>query len=89
MEFFNLDQGDKIKRNENISNMIGEQNINCQLVKSGKKFKLCILQSENISTLFIHTQSGSVEELKADKEYVVSGTIKAVDEKGKQQEGVC
>ena len=81
-EFYLLDQGKTVSENESIHNILKGKNINCQFVKSRKKFKLCVLQSENIPAVFIDTQSGGLEELKVNKEYVVSGTINVVNEKG-------
>lgn len=85
-EFYMINQGREISRDESIHNVIKGQKISCQFMESGQKFKLCILQSENIPALFINTQSGGLKELKADKEYEVSGTVKAVDENGENEE---
>lgn len=85
-EFFIIHQGEKITGNEKIGDLLKEQNIDCQFVESKEKFKLCILQSENIPAVFIDTWSGGLKELKADKEYIVSGTVNVVDESGQWQE---
>lgn len=81
-EFYVINQKKKISHNESIDRILKGQRISCQLMKKGQKFQLCILQSENISALFIHTQSGGLEQLKADKEYIVPGTVNAVNAQG-------
>ena len=86
-EFYILDQGKKISRNESIEGVWQDKKISCQLTSSGEKFKLCVLKSENIPALFIDTNSGGIEELKADKEYRVSGTVKAVSSEGIWENG--
>ena len=43
---------------------------------------LSVLQSANISTIFITTQSGSLENIYADKEYKERGKIRVYDESG-------
>lgn len=81
-EFYVINQGEKISHDENIHNILKGQKISCQFMESGKKFKLCVLQSENIPALFLDTKSGGLEELKADKNYIVSGTVNAVSKDG-------
>ena len=81
-EFYILDQGKKISRNESIEGVLQDRKSSCQLTASGEKFKLCVLKSANIPALFLDTNSGGIEELKADKEYRVSGTVKAVGTDG-------
>lgn len=85
-EFYIINQGKKISQNESIHNILKGQKISCQFMESRKKFKLCVLQSENIPALFIDTESGGLKELKADKEYMVSGTISAVGADGEWEQ---
>lgn len=85
-EFYVINQKKKVTQNESILGIIKEQNISCQFMETGEKFKLCILQSENVPALFIDTRSGGLKELKENKEYVVSGTISAVSAKGEWEE---
>ena len=86
-EFYVINQGKKISGNESIEGILQGRKVSCQLTASGEKFKLCILKSENIPALFIDTNSGGIEELKADKEYKVSGTVKAVSCDGVWEDG--
>lgn len=81
-EFYMINQGKKISRGESIHDILNGEKISCQFMDSGKKFKLCVLQSEHIPAIFIHTESGGLKELKADKEYRVSGTVTAVNADG-------
>ena len=85
-EFYMINQGKKISRGESIHDILRGQKISCQFMDSGQKFRLCVVQSENIPALFIDTESGGLEELKADKEYRVSGTIRAVNEDGDRED---
>ena len=78
-EFYVVKQGRYISKNENISDIIKNQKVECQLAKSGKQFQLCIMQSENIPAMFIDINNNSLEELKADKEHEVSGKMRVID----------
>lgn len=81
-EFYIINQKKKVSQDESVHEIIKGQKISCQFMESGEKFKLCILQSENIPALFVETKSGGLEELKENKEYVVSGTVNAVSAQG-------
>ena len=85
-EFYILAQEKKISHGENLQGVIKEKELACQFIKTGKKFELCIMQSKNIPAIFVDTQSGGLEELKADKEFVVTGTVCAINEDGTWQE---
>ena len=85
-EFYILSQNKKISQGENLAGIFLEKKNACQFVKSGEKFELCVLQSANVATIFLDTQSGGLEELKADKEYVVPGTVNAISEDGLDQQ---
>ncbi len=88
-EFYIIHQGEKVSKNENVSDILKERKISCQFLDSGEKFELCILQSENLPAVFINTWSGGLEELKADKEYIVSGTVNVVNKEGQWQEKIA
>ena len=88
-EFYIINQGKKISHEESVHNILKGQKISCQFMDSGKKFKICIMQSENIPALFIDTESGGLEELKSDKEYRVSGTINAVNAEGEWEDKIA
>ena len=85
-EFYIISQGKKISHNESLIGILTGKKVSCQFAQSGEKFKLCVWKSENMPALFIDTQSGGIEELKADKEYVVSGTVRAVRADGMWEE---
>ena len=86
-EFYAISQEKKISHNESLAGIMSGKTISCQITASGEKFKLCVLKSANIPSLFIDTNSGGIEELKADKEYRVSGTVKAVGADGVWEKG--
>ena len=85
-EFYLIKQGRTMEKNEDIHQIAKGKKIDCQFLKGGEKFKLCILQSENVPAIFMHTNSDELGALKADKEYMISGSLRAVKENGEWQE---
>ena len=81
-EFYVMGQNKKISNEENLQGIPKNKKNACQFIKTGEKFELYILKSENVSTIFVDTQSGGLEELKADKEYVVAGTVNTINADG-------
>ncbi len=81
-EFYIMHQKKKISGGENIGDVLKGRTIACQFLETGELFDLCIMQSENVPTLFIDTNSGGLEEMKEDKEYIVSGTVQTVTKDG-------
>lgn len=81
-EFYIQNQNDPVKRGEALRELTTDQEIACRFADSKEAFTLYVMQSANISSLFITTTSGGLAELKEDKEYRVSGTIHAVDAEG-------
>ena len=46
---------------------------------------LCIMESANLPTLFLETDSGTIEQICADKEYEENGKLTVIDEMGNVQ----
>lgn len=81
-EFYVVNQKKKISTGESVEGILKNKITACQILKTGEVFELCIVQSENVPTLFIDTQSGGLEEIKENKEHVVAGTVQAVSTDG-------
>ena len=88
-EFYIMGYKQMISSGENLQDIPMENMLSCQFIDSSEKFELYILQSENIDTIFIDTESGSVEELKEDKEHVVCGTVQTVTSEGEWELSVA
>lgn len=57
----------------------------CTFFRDGTAYgerKLCVLQSRNLPTLFIGTESGSMEQIDADKSYKEKGSFVLVEQDG-------
>ena len=61
---------------------VSEQDI--KLSAEAKKHDIKIMKSENVATVYITTNSGSLDKILADKEYKESGKITVVDESGNE-----
>ena len=88
-EFYVIQQKEKIDAGESIEDILKGKPVACQILETGEKFDLCIMQSENVPALFIDTQSGGLEELKEDKEHIVAGTVQNVSADGQREPGVA
>ena len=88
-EFYVISQKEKIAVGESIEEILKGKTMACQVLETGEKFDLCIMQSENIPALFIDTESGGLDELKEDKEHTVSGTVRTVTSQGEWEPGVA
>lgn len=88
-EFYVIRQKEKIAAGESIEDILKNKTMACQFLETGEKFDLCIMQSENIPALFVNTESGSLDELKEDKEHVVSGTVQGVTSEGEWETAVA
>ena len=88
-EFYVVNQKKKISTGESVEGILKNKITACQILKTGEVFELCIMQSENVPTLFIDTQSGGLDELKEDKEHIVAGTVQTVSADGQWETGVA
>ena len=61
-----------------------DQKLECKSASTKEEFTLCIMRSENLPTLFIETDSGSVEAIWSDKDVEENGKIQVFDETGSQ-----
>ena len=59
----------QIKQGETIEQLSTDCNISCRNIYTGEEFLLCVMQSANLPTIFLKTDSGTTEPIKADKEY--------------------
>lgn len=75
-------EGKKYKRGSLLKDLPMNEPISCHFVKDDLAFSLTIMQSANIATAYIDTQSGTMEHILADKEVRESGTISCVDANG-------
>ncbi len=58
------------------------EKLECKSVSTKEEFTLCIMQSENLSTIFLETDSGTLERIWSDKEVEENGKIQVFDETG-------
>lgn len=52
---------------------------------NGKEYKYNVISSSDVGTIYIETESGSLDAIHADKEHKESGKISIYDKKGKSQ----
>lgn len=81
-KFYIINEKKKISNGESIESIPKDKMMACQFLETGEKFELCIMQSENIPALFVDIESGSINEIKENKEYEVSGIVRGVTTDG-------
>jgi len=79
-----MKEGKPYEITESAELLTGMDKVQCQFIDSGKNFELRILKSANIPAVFIETKFGGVEDIKADKEHEVPGTIVTIDSMGER-----
>ena len=81
-EFYVLEEGETIQKEESIKGLPQEKKLLCQTVESKEHFTLYILQSSNLATMHLYTNNHDLDKIKEDKEYGVAGSIQTIDQDG-------
>lgn len=71
-----------IKHGSSLRGLPTDQDIKCVFGKHGNPFVLYIMQSKNVSTIFVETDSGDITEILSDKEHKENGKICVFTEEG-------
>lgn len=74
-EFQVLDIEENIGAGDSLSVLPANEILTCKRSTTGEAFSLCIMQSANLPTIFLETDSGTVESIWADKEIEENGKI--------------
>ncbi|MBQ6887345.1 MAG: CotH kinase family protein [Lachnospiraceae bacterium] len=77
-----------MEQGELLGQLPMEYSISCVSEHTGEEFSLYIMKSENLPAVFLDTNSGTLEQIQADKEYEESGELVIIDEKGNVQTDV-
>lgn len=71
-----------IKHRHHLNKEMTNRLLNCKREKFGDNYKLYIMQSAKLPSVFIDTKSGSTEHIKESKDNFESGKIRVYDESG-------
>ncbi len=74
--------GEKIKAGVALDNLTINTEIPCVFNRSNKPFTLVVMQSKNLPTIFIATESGDISQILNNKEKKQTGTITVIEENG-------
>lgn len=74
-----------VEQGDSLGQLPTNCNISCINEHTGEEFLLCIMESANLPTLFLETDSGTIEQICADKEYEENGKLTVIDEMGNVQ----
>ena len=74
-----------VEQGDSLGQLATDCPIPCVNEYTGEEFSLCIMQSANLPTLFMETDSGTIEQICADKEYEENGELTVIDEIGNVQ----
>lgn len=74
----------EIKKGASLKELPTDEILSCVRVKGGQPYQLCVMQSANLSTVFVNTNSGDSQKLRASKEYEESAQFCMIDEKGRE-----
>ena len=74
-----------VEQGDSLGQLPANCNISCINEHTGEEFLLCIMESANLPTLFLETDSGTIEQICADKEYEENGKLTVIDEMGNVQ----
>ena len=83
-EFEMADEEILVMRGGTLSGLIFNEIYECKTTATKEKFSFCIMQSKNLPTLYIETDSGDIEEIWADKQTEENGKIQIFDADGMQ-----
>lgn len=84
-EFIVKENNTFIEQGETLELLPTDCRISCINDYTGEEFLLYVMQSANLPALFLETDSGSIEQICADKEFEENGNLTVLDEEGRLQ----
>lgn len=84
-EFIVKESNTFIEQGETLELLPTDCRISCINDYTGEEFLLYVMQSANLPALFLETDSGSIEQICADKEFEENGNLTVLDEEGRLQ----
>lgn len=81
-EFEVMSTGERIGQKDNLSGLSYDEKYNCRGASTKEEFVLCIMKSQNLPTVFMDTDSGTIEHIWADKEIEENGKIRMLSQDG-------
>ena len=77
-----LSTGERIGKKDSLSTFSINENYTCKRLSTNEEFIFCIMQSSNLPAIFLETDSGTIENIWADKEVEENGKIQIVSSDG-------
>ncbi len=75
MEFEVVGEELMLLEGTSLSKLDLDKTFSCRNIENGEKFSFCIMKSENLPTLFMETDSGSIDAVYSDKEIEENGKM--------------
>lgn len=77
-----ISTGERIDKKDSLSVLSVNERYTCKSRSTNEEFVFCIMQSANLPTVFIETDSGTIEHIWADKEVEENGKIQVISTDG-------
>ena len=74
--------GEIVKKGDSLHNFSYNTKYSCKAHTTEEEFTFCIMKSANLPTIFMDTDSGTIENIWADKEVEENGTIRLISQDG-------
>jgi hypothetical protein len=74
--------GESVKKGDSLYDFSYNEKYSCRELSTNEEFTLCIMQSANLPTIFMDTDSGTIENIWADKEVEENGKIRLLSQDG-------
>ena len=74
--------GESVKKGDSLQAFSYNEKYSCRELSTKETFAFCIMQSANLPTVFIDTDSGTIDNIRADKEIEENGKIRLLSQDG-------
>ncbi len=81
-EFEVISTQEKVKRDDSLRSFSHNKKYDCKSLSDNEEFAFCIMKSANLPAIFLETDSGTIENIWADKEVEENGAIRLVSQDG-------
>ena len=81
-EFEVADTGETVERNHRIPQLKYNEKYVCKSLSTLEEFEFCVMKSENLPAIFMETDSGTVDAIRADKTVEENGKLRLFSAEG-------
>ena len=77
-----VNTGEKVEKDDSLYAFSCNEKYNCRSLLNGENFTFCVMKSANLPTIFMDTDSGTIEYIWSDKEIEENGKMRLLSEDG-------